>query len=324
MRILVVGGAGYIGAHMVKCLAEHGHEPIVLDDFSTGHREAIQWGVLHEASLADSQALDRVFSADRIDAVMHFAACSLVGESVADPLKYYRNNVSNSITLLDAMRRHGVTRFVFSSTAAIFGEPQQPLIDEEHPTVPLNSYGRSKLMIETVLRDCAQAYGLDVVALRYFNAAGADPSGRIGESHQPETHLIPRLLRKAAGEDLEVQIFGDDYDTRDGTCVRDYIHVSDLADAHLKALESMGAAGSFRAYNLGNGNGYTVKEVIAATESVIGKALDLPVSGRRSGDPGTLVASSSKAAAELGWQPCVQDVGAIIESAWRWHRKPAY
>ncbi|MEQ1440695.1 UDP-glucose 4-epimerase GalE [Fontimonas sp. SYSU GA230001] len=324
MKVLVVGGAGYVGAHMCKQLAEHGHQAVVCDDFSTGHRAAVRWGECIEADIGDAAALDAVFGRHRFDAVMHFAACSLVGESVADPLKYYRNNVGNTLVLLEAMRRHGVERLVFSSTAAIFGEPQTELIDEAHPTHPLNPYGRSKLAIEQILADCASAYGLRAVALRYFNAAGADESGLIGESHHPETHLIPRLLRKAAGEAIDVRIFGDDYPTVDGTCVRDYIHVNDLADAHLRALERLDREPGFRAFNLGNGRGYTVKQVVTAVEVITGRKLGIEVDGRRAGDPATLVASSGRAEAELAWHPFRADLHTIIDSAWRWHRQPAY
>ncbi|MEW6167346.1 MAG: UDP-glucose 4-epimerase GalE [Pseudomonadota bacterium] len=324
MKVLVLGGAGYIGAHMCKLLAEHGHAVVVCDDFSTGHRGAVQWGECVEASLGDEIALDGLFGRHRFDAVMHFAAHSQVGESVSDPLRYYRNNVGSTLTLLDAMRRRGVRRFVFSSTAAVYGEPQTSPIDEQHPTQPLNPYGRTKLAIEQALADCAQAYGLRAVALRYFNAAGADPSGCIGESHQPETHLIPRLLRKAAGEDLDVRIFGDDYPTADGTCIRDYIHVNDLADAHLKALEHLDAAGGFQCFNLGNGQGYTVRQVIAAVEEVVGRPLDIAVGPRRAGDPTALVASSARAKTVLGWVPRSAEMRTMIETAWRWHRQPRY
>lgn len=324
MRVLVVGGAGYIGAHMCKVLTDHGHQVVVCDDFSTGHRAAVRWGECVEASIGDGAALDALFRRQRFDAVMHFAACSLVGESVADPLKYYRNNVGNTLVLLDAMRRHGVDRFVFSSTAAIFGEPETELIDEQHPTRPVNPYGRTKLVIEQALQDCAAGYGLRAVALRYFNAAGADESGLIGESHHPETHLIPRLLRKAAGEGIDVRIFGDDYPTADGTCVRDYIHVNDLADAHLLALCRLDDVPGFHAFNLGNGRGFSVSEVVSAVEAVVGRSLRIERGPRRAGDPACLVASSAKAQGLLGWIPKRSELGRIIESAWRWHQKPAF
>ncbi|TJY61946.1 UDP-glucose 4-epimerase GalE [Sinimarinibacterium sp. CAU 1509] len=324
MRILVVGGAGYIGAHMCKFLSEHGHEPVVCDNLSTGHRAAVRWGSLSETDIGNPEAIDLLLGSIRFDAVMHFAAASLVGESVADPLKYYRSNIANTVNLLDAMRRHGVRRLVFSSTAAVYGEPKANLIDERHPTSPLNPYGRTKRVIEQMLQDCVSAYGFKAVALRYFNAAGADPSGLIGEHHEPETHLIPRLLRRAAGDDLDVRIFGDDYDTIDGTCVRDYIHVNDLADAHLRALQTLDLLPGFQVFNLGNGAGYTVRQVVSAVESVIGRPLGIQVGARRAGDPKALVASSVRAREVLGWSPQWTDLTAIVESAWRWHQKPAY
>ena len=324
MKVLVVGGAGYIGAHMCKTLAEQGYEVIVCDDLSTGHRAALRWGQFVEATIGDTAALDALFAKHRPDAVMHFAACSLVGESVSNPLKYWRNNVSNTLNLLDAMRRHRVERFVFSSTAAIFGEPKSDLIAENHPTQPLNPYGHTKLAVERALEDACAAYGLRAAALRYFNAAGADPSALIGESHEPETHLIPRLLRRAAGEAMDVRIFGDDYPTADGTCVRDYVHVNDLAEAHLGALCQLDQQPGFQRYNLGNGAGYTVRQIVAAVEEVIGRSLDIPVGERRPGDPTTLVASSAHARAVLGWQPRHTDIRSIIETAWRWHQAPSY
>ncbi len=324
MNVLVVGGAGYIGAHMCKQLTDHGHRVVVCDNLSTGHRAALRWGEFVDASIGDAAALDALFGTHAIDAVMHFAASSIVSESVADPLGYYRNNVSHTLTLLDAMRRHGVSRFVFSSTASIFGEPESALIDESHSMRPVNPYGRTKLAVEQLLEDCASAYGLRAVSLRYFNAAGADPSGEIGESHEPETHLIPRLLRAAAGEALPVRIFGDDYPTADGTCVRDYIHVNDLADAHLKALVALDHQRGFACYNLGSGQGYSVREILSAVEAVTGRRLSVEVAPRRAGDPARLVASSARARAELGWQPQYSDIRSIIETAWRWHQRPAY
>ena len=324
MRVLVVGGAGYVGAHMALMLTQAGHEAVVLDNFSTGHRAAVKWGPLEEASLADADRLDAVFADRHFDAVMHFAAASLVGESVKDPLKYYRNNVADVIVLLEAMRRARVEHLIFSSTAAVFGQPQQDLIDELHPLKPISPYGTSKLMVEQVLADCAAAYGLRAVALRYFNAAGAEATAGIGESHHPETHLIPRLLRRAAVEILEVRIFGDDYPTEDGTCIRDYIHVSDLCQAHLLALEYLKTRDGFHSFNLGNGQGYSVKQVVAAVEKVIGRTLGIEAAARRTGDPVRLVASSAKARAQLDWKPQWIDLEQIVESAWRWHRQPAY
>lgn len=324
MNVLVAGGAGYIGSHMCKRLSEAGHTVVVLDNLSTGHREAVQWGELVEASLGDTAVVAETLRSHRIDAVMHFAASSLVGESVSDPYRYYANNVSATLQLLQAMKDVGVSQFVFSSTAAVFGEPESELIDESHGCRPINPYGNSKLAVEMMLDDAARAYGLRATALRYFNAAGACSSRRIGESHAPETHLIPRLLRRAAGEALDVRIFGTDYDTRDGTCIRDYVHVCDLADAHLLALDYSRAQPGFHRFNLGNGAGYTVLEVLAAAESVIGRALDVPRGPRRAGDPATLVASSRKARELLGWQPQRADIRQIVADAWAWHRQPAY
>jgi UDP-glucose 4-epimerase len=326
MRVLVVGGAGYIGAHMCKMLAESGHETVVLDNFSTGHKAAVRWGVLEEMALVDTERLESVFRKYRFDAVMHFAAASIVGESVRDPLKYYSNNVADVISLLRAMQQHQVIRFVFSSTAAVFGEPRQDYIDERHPLAPINPYGASKLTVERMLADCAAAYGIGSIALRYFNAAGADPSAEIGESHHPETHLIPKLLRMIAGEDDDVRIFGVDYPTPDGTCIRDYIHVNDLCSAHLLALNRLTETGApaFEAFNLGNGRGYSVKQVIAAVAEVTGKDLDIAVEERRPGDPARLVADGSLAKATLGWTPLCTEIGDIISSAWKWHRHPKY
>lgn len=324
MRVLVVGGAGYIGSHMCKLLAESGHEVVVCDNLSTGHAQAVQWGPLEQLSIADGPALESLFDRYRFDAVMHFAACSLVGESMIDPLKYYRNNVSATVTLLETMRKKQVDRFVFSSTAAVFGHPQQRLIDEQHPIAPINPYGRTKFAVEQILADCSEAYGLRSVSLRYFNAAGADPSGIIGEAHNPETHLIPKLLRKAVGEDVDVRIFGTDYATADGTCIRDYVHVVDLCAAHLLALNHLEQTAGFRVFNLGNGEGYSVRQIVAAVENVIGRSLDIQTAPRRPGDPDRLVASSIAAKEILGWQPEHNDIGRIIETAWRWHRAPAY
>ncbi len=324
MRILVCGGAGYIGAHMVKCLAGHGHEITVFDNLATGHRAAVQWGTLVVGDVLDRAALDAVFALQHFDAVMHFCARSLVGESVVEPYACYRNNVVGTLTLLEAMRAAGVDRIVFSSTAAVFGHPLRDLIDEDHPAAPINPYGASKRMCERLLADAATAYGLRAVALRYFNAAGADPAGRIGESHQPETHLIPNVLRAALGQGPALQIFGDDYPTRDGTCVRDYVHVDDLAAAHLAALALMADRPGFHAFNLGNGAGFSVREVIAAAGRVSGRHIACTVAPRRPGDPPTLVASAARASGQLGWRPRYSELDAIIETAWRWHCAPAY
>lgn len=324
MRLLVVGGAGYIGSHMCKILAEYGHAVTVCDDLSTGHREAIQWGPHVKCSLSDLSALEQIFKKTSFDAVMHFAASSIVAASVEDPLSYYRNNVSATLSLLEAMHRHGVEKLVFSSTAAIYGSPEQPLIDEMHPQNPINPYGRSKLFAEQILADLGKINQLNSVSLRYFNAAGADFSGVIGESHNPETHLIPKILRMAAGEDNNVRLFGQDYSTPDGTCIRDYVHVNDLCLAHLSALDYLSHKRGFNAFNLGNGQGYSVREVISSAEEVVGRKLRIPGGDRRKGDPAYLVASSEKASKELNWHPRHPDIRQIIESAWKWHRDPKF
>lgn len=324
LNVLVAGGAGYIGSHMCKCLAEAGHAVVVLDNLSTGHRAAVRWGRLVKGSLGNRNLVLEVLKAYKIDAVMHFAARSLVAESMADPYLYYQNNYTATLSLLLAMRDAGVQDFVFSSTAAIFGEPQMERIDESHPCRPINPYGNSKLAVEILLADAVRAYGLRAISLRYFNAAGADPSGLIGESHEPESHLIPKLLRHAAGQRLDVQIFGDDYPTRDGTCVRDYVHVNDLAQAHLLALEYSRATPGFHRFNLGNGEGYSVLQVIAAAERVVGRKLEVSRGARRAGDPAILVASSHQARDLLGWQPRRPHIEQMVADAWRWHQKPAY
>ena len=323
-HILVCGGAGYIGSHMARWLAMRGFTVSVLDNLSTGHREAVQWGELIEADLLDPPSLERAFSGRRFDAVMHFCARSLVGESVAKPYEYYANNVVGTLNLLDATRRHGVPRLVFSSTAAVFGQPVADRIDEEHPKQPINPYGASKLMVERILADAATAHGLNSVALRYFNAAGASPEGEIGESHQPETHLIPNVLRAALGTGPALKVFGDDYPTADGTCVRDYVHVDDLAQAHQLALAYLDASPGAHAFNLGNGQGFSVREVIAAAEAVSGQRIDHAIEPRRPGDPSVLVASSTKARELLGWEPIYTTLEPIIDSALRWHRAQAF
>jgi UDP-glucose 4-epimerase len=324
MKILLCGGAGYIGSHMAKHLAGFGHQVAVFDNLSTGHREAVQWGELVEADLLDPPSLERVFGEDRFDAVMHFCARSLVGESVQQPYAYYANNVTGTLNLLEAMQRHGVDRLVFSSTAAVYGQPVSALIGENHPTAPINPYGASKLMVERMLADAAQAYGLRSVTLRYFNAAGASAGGEIGEAHQPETHLIPNVLRAALGTGPGLRIFGDDYPTPDGTCVRDYVHVDDLAQAHQLALDYMEDHAGAHVFNLGNGSGFSVREVIVAAQQVTGMDIPCEVAPRRAGDPAVLVASSAKAREQLGWQPRHTGLASIIESAWRWHRNPRF
>lgn len=324
MHILICGGAGYIGSHMAKRLAARGDVVTVLDNLSTGHREAVQWGNLIEADLLQAESLERAFTGRRFDAVMHFCARSLVGESVAQPSAYYTNNVAGTLHLLEAMRRHGVDRLVFSSTAAVFGQPQAALINESHPKLPINPYGASKWMVERILEDAAAAYGLRAVVLRYFNAAGASADGDIGESHAPETHLIPNVLRAALGTGPALRVFGDDYPTPDGTCVRDYVHVDDLAQAHELALAWMDAHAGVHDFNLGNGAGFSVREVIAMARRVSGRAIDFQIAPRRAGDPAVLVASSAKARSVLGWTPAYADLDSIIDSAWRWHAQPRF
>lgn len=309
---------------MVRYLLENGHDVVVYDDLSTGHRESVPASLLVVGDIGDSQALDGLFAEHRFDAVMHFCARSLVGESVTSPYTYYTHNVARTLVLLDAMQRAGVDKLVFSSTAAVFGNPEAALITEQHATRPINPYGQSKLMVETILKDAASAYGLRSVALRYFNAAGADPSAEIGEAHSPETHLIPNVLRSLLGQGGPLKVFGSDYPTRDGTCVRDYVHVNDLASAHLKAVEFMQGNGGAHVFNLGNGEGFSVQEVIAAAERVTGQPVSYDVVDRRVGDPPTLVASGQLARERLGWAPVITQLDDILNSAWNWHTRPAY
>ncbi|MBA2877153.1 UDP-glucose 4-epimerase [Anoxybacillus kamchatkensis] len=319
--ILVVGGAGYIGSHVVKQLVET-NSVVVLDNLSTGHRYLVdKRAVFVHGDLGDRAALVRIFEKYPIDAVMHFAANSLVGESVVDPMKYYKNNVAATLTLLETMMEYGVKRFIFSSTAAVYGIPNVDIITEQCPTLPINPYGRSKLMIEHMLSDFASAYDLRYVVLRYFNAAGAHVSGDIGEDHDPETHLIPLILQHLLGLRDKISVFGTDYDTPDGTCIRDYIHVMDLAEAHILALHALLSDEKKTAvYNLGNGLGYSVKEVIDMCERVTGKKATIEYTARRPGDPARLVASSEKIARELGWQ-ATRSLEDIIKTAWNWHSK---
>jgi UDP-glucose 4-epimerase len=301
---------------MTKLLLDEGHEPVVVDNLSSGHRDAVPERVFLNADLRHRVPLDSVLSNQHFDGVMHFASCIRVGESMTDPGKYYWNNVANTLNLLDAMMMRGVTRLIFSSTAAIYGEPRYVPIDEEHPKSPLNPYGRSKWMVEQILADYERAYGLRHVSLRYFNAAGAHPSGVLGERHQPETHLIPLVLRVASGNAPAVKIFGTDYDTPDGTCIRDYIHVTDLCRAHLLAMEYLMGDGASRAYNLGNGNGFSVKQVIDAASRVTASTIAVSIAGRREGDPARLVADATLARRELGWQPRYAGIDTIVAHAW--------
>lgn len=319
MNILVVGCAGYIGSHMVSVLMERGHQVVVLDNLSTGHRDAVLAGHFVPADLADSAEVDAIFNANRFDAVMHFASSSQVGESMQNPGLYYRNNVSNTLNLLDAMVKHKVRHFIFSSSAAVFGEPESVPIAESHPMQPINPYGKTKSMVESILADYDSAHGLKSICLRYFNAAGAHPGAILGERHDPETHLIPLVLQAANGQRNYIQIFGSDYDTEDGTCVRDYIHIMDLCEAHLLALEKLRRDEQSKAYNLGNGQGYSVKQVITAASRVVGHAIPVRYAPRRAGDPARLTADASLALKELGWQPRYPQLETIIEHAWRWH-----
>jgi UDP-glucose 4-epimerase len=322
--ILVVGGAGYIGSHLVKELVKK-EDVIVLDNLSTGHREAVDSrAIFVKGNLGDEEDLQMIFSSYPIKAVMHFAANSLVGESVVDPLKYYQNNVASTLTLLKMMLKHDVKNFIFSSTAATYGIPNVEIIDETCPTAPINPYGQSKLMVERILADFSKAYGLNYVVLRYFNAAGAYHTAEIGESHDPETHLIPIVLQHLVGKREKVSMFGSDYDTPDGTCVRDYIHVTDLANAHILAVEALlSEKKSTEIYNLGNGLGYSVKEVIETCEKVTGRKATVEIAPRREGDPARLVASSQKILSELGWK-AERDLETIIASAWKWHQQQTY
>lgn len=320
MDILVCGGAGYIGSHMAQWLAEQGANISILDNLSTGHRQAVKWGEFIKADLLDVDSLENAFRGRRFDSVMHFCARSLVGESVIKPYDYYLNNFNGTLNLLEAMRRHGIDRLVFSSTAAVFGNPISDVIDEDHPKVPINPYGASKLMVERILEDAAKAYGLRSVALRYFNAAGALPQQGIGEAHACETHLIPNVLKSALGTGPALKLFGDDYDTADGTCVRDYVHVQDLAQAHALALDFMETHEGAHAFNLGNGQGFSVREIISAAAEVTGREIPYEVAPRREGDPARLVASSQKAREMLGWSPKWTDLNSIISSAWEWHK----
>jgi UDP-glucose 4-epimerase len=318
MKVLVVGGAGYIGSHMVKMLSQQGHQVTTLDNLSTGRRNSVRCGQFVEGDIANTLLMEKLFSENQFEGVMHFASFIEVGESVREPAKYFHNNFSSTLHLLDTMVRHEVNHFIFSSTAAIFGEPETVLIDEKHPKQPINPYGRSKLMVEQALEDYDKAYGLKSVCLRYFNAAGADPDGELGERHDPETHLIPLILQAASGRRDAISVFGKDYDTPDGSCLRDYIHIVDLCTAHLLALEKLIKGSGSKQYNLGNGDGFSVLEVIELTKKITGKDLQVIHADRRAGDPAVLVADSTLARLELGWKPKLNDLATIIEHAWQW------
>jgi UDP-glucose-4-epimerase GalE len=319
--ILVTGGAGYVGSHACKALAAAGHTPVVYDNLSRGHREFARWGPLEVGDLGDAAKLDAVFARHRIDAVMHFAALAEVGESVAQPALYYRNNVCGTLELLEAMRRAGVSRLVFSSTCATYGVPARMPITEDLPQQPINPYGATKLIIERVLRDYDVAYGLRSVSLRYFNAAGCDPDGEVGEDHEPETHLIPRVLMAADGILPRIDVFGTDYPTPDGTCLRDYVHVADLADGHVRALDYLQRGGASTAINLGTGRAFSVREVIAAAERVTGRRIPVHEARRREGDPPVLVADATRAREVLGFAPRFTAIEPIVATAWQWHER---
>lgn len=319
MAILVTGGAGYIGSHCVAALIDRGVDVVVVDDLSKGHRDALKGGRLYVGSVADKTFLNSVFEKESIEAVIHFAAFSLVGESMQIPDQYFRNNVTAGLTLIETMIEHKVPYLVFSSTAAIFGEPENIPILEEDRQIPTNPYGESKLTVERMLKWCDNAYGLKFCALRYFNVAGARADGTIGEDHRPESHLIPLILQVAQGKREKLSLFGTDYPTKDGTCVRDYIHVEDLIDAHMLALDYLRAGNPSTAFNLGNGQGFSNREIIEAARRVTGHPIPVMEEGRRPGDPATLIASSQKAMDVLGWKPRYTNVEDIIATAWKWH-----
>ncbi|CAM3330248.1 UDP-glucose 4-epimerase GalE [Paenibacillus lupini] len=319
MAVLVTGGAGYIGSHAVAALAERGEEIVVVDNLQQGHREAVTGGKLYVGDLRDADFMETVFKENNIDAVIHFAANSLVGESMTNPAKYYHNNVYGTLCLLEKMIEHDVKKIVFSSTAATYGEPENVPIDEFDRTLPTNTYGETKLAMEKMMKWFDVAHGLKFVSLRYFNAAGAHAGGKIGEDHSPETHLIPIVLQAALGQRPHISVFGDDYATPDGTCIRDYIHVSDLADAHVLAVDKLREGADSAIYNLGNGQGFSVKEVIEIARTVTEREIKAVIEPRRAGDPATLVASSERARKELGWKPSRDNLEDIIRSAWNWH-----
>lgn len=319
MHVLVCGGAGYIGSHTAKLLAQRGHTPVVYDDLSFGHQWAVKWGPFEQGDLGDRVRLKEVIERHRIEAVVHFAAFIQVGESVQLPAKYYRNNFVNTLTLLETMVETGVRDIIFSSTAATYGMPEQMPIPETEKQLPINPYGESKLFVEYALRSFAQAHGIRWVVFRYFNAAGADPDGEIGEDHTPESHLIPLIIQAALGQRPHIGVFGSDYPTKDGTCVRDYVHICDLAEAHVAALGYLRDGGEPMALNLGTGEGYSVREVIQAVERVSGKPVPVVDHPRRGGDSASLVADARRAHEVLGWVPKLSHIDDIVRTAWRWH-----
>lgn len=319
MAVLVTGGAGYIGSHTVAALLDRNEEVVIVDNLQQGYRKSILGGKFYDGDIRDTEFLTQVFNENKIDAVIHFAANSLVGESMQNPGKYYHNNVYGTLNLLESMKTFNVNRIVFSSTAATYGEPERVPIQEEDRTVPTNAYGETKLAMEKMMKWFDTAHGIKYIALRYFNAAGAHDSGIIGEDHNPETHLIPIILQTALGQRTHISIFGDDYPTDDGTCIRDYIHVMDLADAHIAALDRLRGGGDSTVYNLGSGNGFSVKEVIETARKITGKEIPAKLESRRAGDPAVLIASSQKIKTELGWKPKREQLETIIQDAWNWH-----
>lgn len=324
MAVLVCGGAGYIGSHINKELNKEGYETVVFDNLVYGHRKAVKWGAFEQGDLAHMDEIERVFQTYKIDAVFHFAAYAYVGESVTEPEKYYYNNVVNTLNLLHVMKKYGCDKFIFSSTCATYGEPERVPIIEDMKQNPINPYGATKLMIERILQDYNKAYGLQYAGLRYFNAAGADPDGEIGESHEPETHLIPLVLDAAGGQRPDIKVFGTDYKTRDGSCIRDYIHVKDLAAAHLLALHHLENGGESDFFNLGNEIGTSVLEVIDSVKKITGREFPVVMTSRRPGDPKILVGSSEKAKNILGWKPVYTDIDEIVKHAWYWHEHKTY
>jgi UDP-glucose 4-epimerase len=320
-RVLVTGGAGYIGSHTCKYLFRNGYLPVVVDNLVCGHREAVRWGPFIAGSISDREFLNQVFSEFNFVAVMHFAASCYTWESVQKPDLYYRNNVAHTLNLLDAMVASNVRKFIFSSSCATYGEPPELPITEETPQVPISPYGKTKLMVESILKDYHDSFGIDYVALRYFNAAGADPDGDLGEDHRPETHLLPILLQSILNPSIMVRAYGADYPTKDGTCIRDYIHVEDIAQAHFLAIESLLGGSKSAVFNLGNGAGFSVQEMIDVVEDVTGKVVLHQFADRRPGDPAALFSSCSKIKRELNWAPKFADLREIVLSAWRWHKQ---
>lgn len=319
--ILIVGGAGYIGSHVNKELNKRGYDTVVFDNLIYGHREAVKWGIFEYGDLHDTARLEQIFNTYDIDSVFHFAAFAYVGESVEKPSKYYNNNVAATLNLLDVMVRHNVKYFVFSSTCATYGQPETMPITEDMAQKPINPYGASKLMVERILEDYEHAYGLNSVCLRYFNAAGDDPDAEIGEMHDPETHIIPLVLDAAIGKRKSIKVFGTDYPTRDGSCIRDYIHVLDLADAHIRALDYMKKTNKSNRFNLGTSNGTSVIEIIDAAKKVTGREIAVEYVERRAGDPAELIGGNEKAREILGWNPKFSDIDTILKDAWKWHQK---